>query len=345
MLQPVQSEETIVSPSSLPRKPFSVNLERLQRAIHECWHGKELIDTICQYALVPAGKLFRPILLLEACAAVGGDVGVEQIIPAAIGAESGHIASLIHDDIIDSDDCRRGRMSVHRQYGIAQAIVSGDALIFYLFLSLSECQDRHVPPARIVEALRAVAAAGIDVCRGQSRESELSGDLSCTSDTYIGMVQLKTGAFFRGACECGAILAGGSPEQVAALAGYGNDLGIAYQIHDDMLAYTSTTEVMGKAATSDVKNRRLTLPVILAYQGTNEVMRAEIERVFTIPMRDVEALAVMRDVLQRTSALAETRAWAERYARSARDRLHVLPESASRDVLIDIAYLAINRDA
>ena len=222
-----------------------IDMTSFKLELEQRWEEGERIDAICRYALLPTGKLFRPRLLLESCGAVGGSI--EQVIPAAIGSECGHIASLIHDDIIDGDELRRGRASVHNRFGAGDAILSGDMLIFHLFRCLSECYERDVPAPRVVAALRSTAGAGLDLCRGQSLEAEICGNLDCGIAAYIDVARLKTAAFFRGACETGAILGGGTPEQIAALASYGEQLGIAFQIHDDLLCYIGSERRDGQA--------------------------------------------------------------------------------------------------
>lgn len=199
----------------------SQHTDSLGRRVHENlrarWSARsEALDRVCGYAVEPRGKMIRPLLLLESAMAAGATV--EQVLPAAVGAESGHVASLIHDDIIDQDEVRRGRVSVQCAFGIDEAIVAGDALIFDLFASLAECQGRGVSESNIVRALRVVAHAGLDLCRGQSMESELSRTRSNDIDAYLNMITLKTGSFFKSACECGAVLAGADDEMVAALA-------------------------------------------------------------------------------------------------------------------------------
>lgn len=300
------------------------------------------LGAICHYALVPTGKLFRPVLLLEAALAVGGEL--QRVLPAAVGAECGHVASLIHDDIIDNDDLRRGRESVQHKYGIGDAIVAGDALIFDLFASLAECRTTGVPDSRVVSALASVASAGLDLCRGQSLESELSRDLRFDVDAYLTVARLKTAAYFRGTCESGALLAGGTPESVAGLAAYGDNLGIAFQIADDLLAYVSDSTNTGKPGTSDLENRRMTLPIILAYQSATPAEQDAIRAAMTSNGDPTLALAVLQDVLARTGAIAEAGAMARDYAERARSALDVLPQSPSRDRLSFIAELVIARD-
>ncbi|MGH3118040.1 MAG: polyprenyl synthetase family protein, partial [Gaiellales bacterium] len=214
--------------------------------------GAGTLDSVCYYSLVPTGKLFRPLLLLDSAQAVGGDAAA--VLPAAAGAECGHVASLIHDDIIDQDDVRRGRPSVQSKYGLGEAIVAGDALIFDLFASLAECRRNGVSDRRVVAALEAVAKAGIELCRGQSLEAEFTASRCFDVGTYLQVARLKTASLFRGVCASGAILGGGTPVQIQALGCYGESIGTAFQIHDDLLAYLSESEVTGKPDTSDVQN-------------------------------------------------------------------------------------------
>jgi geranylgeranyl pyrophosphate synthase len=304
--------------------------------------GADLMDTICHYSLVPAGKLFRPILLLDSASAVGGDV--QKVLPAAVGAECGHVASLIHDDIIDGDDLRRGRPSVHHKYGVSEAIVAGDALIFDLFAALAECRLRGVPDSRVAAALESVARAGIDLCRGQSLESELTANPRFDAAAYLTVARLKTASFFRGACESGAILGGGTLEYIEALSVYGESLGTAFQIHDDLLGYMSDTKTMGKPETSDIENGRLTLPVILAYEKASPRERKVISDALFSPADLTRRFAALTEVMGRTGAVAATVEMARDYAGESKRALEKLPPSQSRDRLMCFAEAVISRD-
>jgi geranylgeranyl diphosphate synthase type I len=304
--------------------------------------GSSLVDSICHYALVPAGKLIRPMLVLDSALAVGGDLSC--VVPAAVGAECGHVASLIHDDIIDGDDLRRGRPSVQHRYGVGDAIVAGDALIFDLFAALAECHSAGAPDGRVVGALEAVARAGLDLCRGQSLESELTRSRRFDRETYLTVARLKTASFFRGACESGAILGGGSAADVAALSAYGDLLGTAFQIHDDLLTYVSDSQTTGKPQTSDVQNGRLTLPVILAHESAQPWERELIERALRGPDDPEHGLRDLRDVVERTGAVDAAAARAGRLAEEARQALCALPRTPSRDRLDAFAALAVTRD-
>ncbi|WP_255357061.1 polyprenyl synthetase family protein [Pseudonocardia sp. HH130629-09] len=154
-------------------------------------------DEMTRYALLAPGKLLRPLMLLTAAEAVGGRR--EDVLPAAAAVEHLHVASLVHDDIIDNDDLRRGRPSVHARYGVPDAIVTGDALLFEVFAVVAECA---APPEAVVTAVAELARAGSDLCRGQVQESQLvapgPGRPGSTLDDYLEVAALKTGALFRG---------------------------------------------------------------------------------------------------------------------------------------------------
>ena len=296
---------------------------------------------ICRYAVLPAGKLFRPILLLQSAMAVGGDAF--RVLPAAAGTEYGHVASLIHDDVIDGDDLRRGRPSVPNRFGLENAIVSGDSLLFGIFRCLAACRDRGVPDDRIVMALGVVAQAGIDLCEGQSLESRMRGDLRCGVDAYLAMIRGKTAALFRAACQSGALLGGGTERQVEALGVYGDSLGLAFQIWDDVLPYTSDSETAGKAADSDIRNRRITLPVIFVEQSGRPEDRAALDRILTgvEPLEDAHAR--MLELVTRTGALDASRALAVRHVEAALGALRALPDTPSRDRLATFAEAVVDR--
>ncbi|MET0132959.1 MAG: polyprenyl synthetase family protein [Kibdelosporangium sp.] len=307
------------------------------------WQAESsLLGSMCAHALVPSGKMFRPILLLESAAAVGGDANV--VLPAAIGAECGHVASLVHDDIIDNDDLRRGKPSVQHKFGADNAIVAGDALIFDLFVALAECRNTGAEAHRIVAALDVVARCGIDLCRGQSLEAELCERMDFDLDAYLTMVRLKTAALFKGACECGALLAGGTEDMVRALGDYAENLGCAFQIHDDLMSYTRDTDVMGKPDTSDIRNGRLTLPVILAYQASPPADRLAITEILVGDGDPSSRRDTLVAILERTGALETASKQARQFSENAIDALRVLPPTPSRDRLRSFAQAAIDRD-
>src|SRR5260370_1174477 len=155
--------------------------DMVRHKLEEQWPQRSgRLYSICRYALLPNGKLFRPVLLLESTAAVGGELA--SSLPAAAGAEYGHVASLIHDDIIDGDNLRRGRPSVQHKYGIDDAIVAGDALIFHLFANLAECRSTGVPDSDVDNGRLTLPVILAYKFAGQQEREGISAALSSSVD-------------------------------------------------------------------------------------------------------------------------------------------------------------------
>jgi geranylgeranyl diphosphate synthase type I len=302
------------------------------------------LDEVIHYALGRPGKMLRGLMLVEACKTVGGDPA--RVLPAAAGTELGHLASLIHDDIIDQDEVRRGRSAVWRRYGVNDAILAGDLFIFHAYHALAQC--RHsVGAERVVRVLELLARGCVELCRGQSLEARLSGDCSIGKEEYLSAVRGKTGSLFRVAAESGAILGGGSEEQIAAVREYAESLGVAYQIIDDLLCYVGRDSVLQKSTRSDLKNRRVTLPIIYALEHGDASQRDTLRAIFE-DEREADtrgdALDAVRALLERTGAIARARAEAAALFDHALAQLFLLPANDGRSCLELIARAAMNRD-
>jgi geranylgeranyl diphosphate synthase type I len=283
-------------------------------------------------------------MLLEACRAVGGDP--EHVLYAAAGTEYGHLASLVHDDLIDRDELRRGKKTIWREYGSDYAILTGDLFIFQAYLCLAQC--RHTVAAeRVVRVLEVLSRSSIDLCIGQALEERMIGNCDITSDAYIEMVRGKTGSLFRAAVESGAILGGGDDKAVDAIRVYGESLGIAFQIVDDLLPYTSREAVMLKPVTSDVQNRRVTLPIIYALELADAADRRTLLAIFdghAEGMSPKAAHATVQFILRRSGALVRADREVKRLYTLAIDQLADLPNNNGRESLRQIARFAVRRD-
>lgn len=299
-----------------------------------------------EYVLSVTGKLLRPMLMLEACRAAGGDP--ELVEPAALGTEYGHVASLVHDDIIDGDAERRGQETLHVKYNVGAAILTGDLLIFNTFLNFAECEDRGASAERVLAAIRTLSKTCIEMCQGQALEAEITGNLDTTEETYLEMIRLKTGSFCRAAARIGASLGGADDAAVDALASYGEQLGTTFQIIDDILPYVSDTHTLGKSRHSDILNRRVTLPIIYAIQDGGATVRAQLEALFASGESDAGAEVLahrqVRRLLISTRALHRARALAHRYTAGAKQALDLLPASPSRERLRGLADACLARD-
>ncbi|BBJ46572.1 hypothetical protein SSPO_092900 [Streptomyces antimycoticus] len=328
-----------------PLAEAAPTMELLLRELDRRWPPEaERLHQISRYALLPAGKLLRPLLLMESAEAVGG--GGPAVVPAALSVEYLHVGSLVHDDVIDGDAMRRGRPSVVARYGTADAIVTGDALMLGMFGVLTDGAEEAggLPPGRVLGAVRVFARAGVDLCRGQAMEGELRGDLGCGLDRYLTMSSLKTGALFRAACRGGAILGGGTPAQQHALTAYAEHLGLAFQMHDDLLPYTSDPRTTGKSALSDIAAARPTFPVLLCHAMAGARGRARLEAALGGALPAADALRTVHELLETTGALDAARDQATAQADRATSCLAELPRSRATAVLAAVADLSVSRD-
>ncbi len=224
-----------------------------------------------RYSLEAGGKRVRPVLCLLACEAVGGIAG--QALPGAIALEYVHTYSLIHDDLpaMDDDDLRRGRPTNHKVFGEGHAILAGDALLTEAFALLARAD---LDPVRRAEALALLAegAGWRGMAGGQALD--LEGEKLATYDLdHLRLIhRLKTGALLRASLEIGAVLGGASPSERAALRAFGEAIGLAFQIRDDLLDATSTDADLGKRAGKDAGRGKITYPSLLGLDGARKAL-------------------------------------------------------------------------
>lgn len=302
--------------------------------------GDTLLAPIQSHALLPAGKLLRPVLTVEAAGAVGGRT--DMVLSAAVSTELVHVASLIHDDIIDGDHQRRGRASAPYRFGTDLALLAANGLVMKALQGLSRCREQGVGADRVAQAFAEAGRTGEDLARGAALELNISDDLTCGVDTYLEMIRLKTAVLFAYACRLGAYLVEGGNDQVQALSEYGLALGMAFQIRDDLLPYDSTSQAAGKDAASDLRNHRPTLPLLLAHAHASPPQRAELHALW----HDADgerALPAVQRLLRTTDAVARARDLAVEYTDRAQSHLDRLPDSPYRKRLRHVARQATQR--
>ncbi|HSA53627.1 MAG TPA: polyprenyl synthetase family protein, partial [Yinghuangia sp.] len=247
------------------------------------------------------------------------------------------------------DELRRGRPAVHRRFGTPLAILAGDGLLFAAFEQVARCAERGVPARAVQQAVGVLAAAGRDMAEGVARELgwtttvQGAGCASALAD-YAETARLKTAALLRASCEMGALLGGGGARQVRALAAYGQALGIAFQIRDDLLPYTSTAAREGKPADSDLRNARPALPLVLVGALGDARARTRLTALLADdPSARHEELAAL---LEETGALKQAQVIAQEYALQCHQALDDLPPGPHSQVLRDlIAAVTATDDA
>lgn len=238
----------------------------------------ETIYAAMRYSLLAGGKRLRPILCLATCTMVGGKE--EMALPTACALEMIHTMSLIHDDLpsMDNDDYRRGKLTNHKVYGEDIAILAGDGLLAYAFEYVAT-RTQGVSAERLIEVVarlgRAVGAAGL--VGGQVVDLESEGKTDTTVEILDFIHRHKTGALLETCVTCGAIIGGATPEEVEKLSGYAQNIGLAFQIVDDILDITATQEELGKTAGKDLAAQKATYPSLLGLEAS----RQEAQRLIT----------------------------------------------------------------
>ncbi|MGQ9585163.1 MAG: polyprenyl synthetase family protein [Anaerolineae bacterium] len=224
---------------------------------HMGWADEELKPT-----QVNSGKRLRPLLCLETCAALGGDW--QRALPAAVALELLHNFSLIHDDIEDRSPLRRGRPTVWKLWGVPQAVNVGDGMFALAHMTMEGLLARGVPSQHVLQAIRMFSQTCVALTEGQFLDMDMEGRLDVGMDSYLWMIRNKTAILLGTSCGLGAVLAEAEPAVVAACQHFGEHLGMAFQIVDDVLGTWGDELVTGKSASSDVRERKKTYPVAWA---------------------------------------------------------------------------------
>jgi geranylgeranyl diphosphate synthase type I len=234
---------------------------------HLGWRNREL-----QREYADPGKLLRPIMTLLAAQIVGGDV--RHALPLAAGIQLLHDFSLIHDDIQDNSDLRRGRQTLWSIWGMAQGINAGDGMFVLAHMAIQRMHDVGVPAERVLDVLRRFDRAILQICEGQHLDMKFEGDCAISQSDYIAMVTRKTAVLVASCGELGALAGGGAEADAQALAEFGLHLGIAFQMQDDILGIWGDPAVTGKPLAADLARRKLSLPVIhaLAHESADGVL-------------------------------------------------------------------------
>ncbi|WP_273501824.1 polyprenyl synthetase family protein [Paracoccus sphaerophysae] len=293
------------------------------------------IPEVTAHLIEAGGKRVRPLLTIAAARLLGYEGTHHQLLAATV--EFIHTATLLHDDVVDESRQRRGRPTANLLWDNKSSVLVGDYLFARSFQLMTETGSM-----RVMEILASAAAT---IAEGEVLQLTAAQDLATTEDIYLQVVRGKTAALFSAATEVGAVIAGGDAAQVRALFDYGDALGIAFQIVDDILDYSGTTETIGKNTGDDFRERKLTLPVIKAVAAADQAERAFWQR--TIEKGDQrdgdldQALAI----LARHNAIGAARADALDWAGRAKSALSALPAGEIRALLSDLADFVVARVA
>ena len=290
-----------------------------------------VVNELCTHVRQYRGKMLRPALLLLSARA-SGSVKPEHYTLAAV-VEMVHMATLVHDDVLDEAELRRRVPTINRLKGNEAAVLLGDYLISHAYHLCSSLNSQF--------AARAIGATTNTVCEGELQQVSHRGDFGLTVEQYIQIITRKTASLTGTSCQLGAHFADADERESEACHAYGIDAGIAFQIVDDVLDVVGTEDRMGKTLGRDLDKRKLTLPLIDYLSNASDSAREEMIRLLSASEIDHPRLhGLLMDSGATERALAE----AKRYVHSAINHLAVLPQTDARDTLTRMAQLIIQRD-
>ncbi len=294
-----------------------------------------LIPALAEHLVAAGGKRLRP--LLTAAAGRLCDAKGDGRLKLAAAVEFIHTATLLHDDVVDGSQLRRGKVAAHLIWGGASSVLVGDFLFARAFELMVD--------TGALRALEILARAARVIAEGEVLQLTRAHDLTLNQETYLQIIRGKTAELFAAAAEAGAVVSGASDVRTRALSEYGLKLGLAFQIADDVLDYGGSPEVSGKNAGDDFREGKVTLPLLLAIERTGAAETSFWERTVGQCDQTDADFRRARELIVATGALTATRNLAQRYADEAKTALLVFDRSDWRDCLQALADFAVSRTA
>lgn len=312
---------------------YKGDMERVEKAIHDNFQSDvAMIPAVSGYLIGGGGKRIRPLLLI-ASARLCGYTGSSRHIKHSVVVEYIHAATLLHDDVVDEADTRRGSASANIKYGNEASVLVGDFLFAKSFQLMSEDND--------IRIIQAVSNATKNLAEGEVLQLANTCDLDTTEDIYMDTIYRKTGALMEACLRIGAILGGVDKEKEEALAEYGRNIGIAFQMVDDVLDYVGEEKEWGKPLGADLSEGKITLPLIralkLADEGEKKIIREIVESDQSLESGFETALGV----LNKYNTLSHTMDLAREHIEEAKLKLSCFERSSHFNALVSLAdYIA-----
>ncbi|MDX1975104.1 MAG: polyprenyl synthetase family protein [Rickettsiales bacterium] len=291
-----------------------------------------LIHGIAQHLINSGGKRIRPALTLIASQAC--NYPDKQHIALAAAVEFIHTATLLHDDVVDESKLRRGLATANELFGNKASILVGDFLLSQAFQLMTASGSLRV--------LKILSDAAAVISRGEVLQLMAEGDLSCTVEQYLEVISSKTAVLFAAACELGPVIAG-KAELEKAFRDFGQYMGIAFQLVDDILDYTANQTTLGKALGDDFREGKITLPVIYAYQAASDDEKSFWQRTMSELNQQPGDFEQAQSILATHQAIAQSNALVRHYCEQARAALDPLGNSAAKSAMLDIVDFCESR--
>jgi len=292
-----------------------------------------LIRKVGEYVLSSGGKRVRPALLLLAARLCG--YTADKAVPLASVVEFIHTATLLHDDVVDSATLRRGLASANTLWGNEASVLVGDFLFSKSFSLMVGVGN--------LDILRVLSGATTVIAEGEVMQLLCTGELDLTEEQYTGVIRSKTAILMSAACEAGAILGSASQSQQQALANFGMDLGVAFQLMDDILDYVATEEEFGKSIGHDLEEGKITLPLIHTLRNCSASERTVIASVVELDEMSLDDFRAVSALVRQYGGIDYTVEKARFYMNSCKNHLDLFDNSPVRDALLSLAEYVVTR--
>ncbi len=310
------------------------DMERVNQLIlSKAGSDVEMIPEVANHLISSGGKRLRPMLTLAA-AGMFGYQGTGHV-KLATSVEFMHTATLLHDDVVDESDLRRGKSTARMIWGNQASVLVGDFLLGQAFKMMVEVGS--------LDALDVLSDAAAVIAEGEVLQLSVAKNMETTEDDYMAVIRAKTAALFSAAAEVGPIIAGAGKAERDALRSYGTNLGLAFQLVDDALDYGGKAQELGKNVGDDFREGKITLPVVLAYRRGSDEDRNFWRSAIEDGQCDEAALETARGLIARSNALNDTIARAEHYGAMARDALAPMADTPAKDAMLEVIDFCISR--
>lgn len=305
-----------------------------QLIIDQLHSNVDLVENIGHYLVEAGGKRLRPLLVLLTANALGYTKRGKQHLDLAAIIEFIHTATLLHDDVVDISNMRRGRLTANAKWGNAPSVLVGDFLYSRAFQMMVAIRD--------MEIMQILSDTTNTISEGEVQQLVNAKDPSVTEENYLNVIYKKTGALFEAACETAAVLSDASAPQKEALKRYGYHLGLAFQLVDDALDYEGDAEALGKNVGDDLAEGKPTLPLIYAMREGDQKEAELIAQ--AIREGGLDQLDTIVDIVKRSGALEYTAESARQQADLAIEQLQLLPDSPYKQAMAELAEFSIGRN-
>jgi octaprenyl-diphosphate synthase len=314
----------------------SEDLAEIERALKQNLSPYlDLVSEVASHILFSGGKRLRPLLMILSARICGYKGDMDKTYSTIF--EYLHAATLLHDDLVDGATLRRGKPVAHSIWGNPIAVLTGD---FLLGRSLSISAETGIP--RVIKIITKITE---DMSQGEIHQLIRMGNLDLTEDEYMEIIRRKTAVLIQGACWTGALIATASEREEKALSEYGFNLGIAFQMADDLLDYTSDTNILGKEIGTDLKEGKLTLPVIYSLREVNYEDRIIMEKIITDKNFSFNDFEILIELLKKYGGLEYTKRLASEHIENAKNSILFFEPSETKEILLNIADYALVRKA